>query len=87
MANNKKRGRALTRQYSPRSDAPKYITGHAVTLGMVAFGTSIYGFMWFWYRRENRRRAAGLVDEKYRDLSEEDLKELGDDSPHFVYTI
>lgn len=74
-------------KHSPRREAPRYIKGHAVTLGMVAFGTLIYAFMWFWYRRENQRRADGKVSEKYRDLSEEDMKELGDDSPHYVYTI
>lgn len=54
---------------------------------MVALGTLIYGFMWFAYDRINRRRDAGEMSEKHRGMSEEELKELGDDSPHYRYTI
>jgi sugar phosphate permease len=71
----------------PIADQPRYVRGHAVTLSMVALGTIIYGFMWFWYQRLNKLRDAGEVDEKYRGLEDDELKELGDDSPHFRYTI
>ncbi|KAK5995499.1 putative transporter [Cladobotryum mycophilum] len=70
----------------PKPDGPRYTRGHAVSLSMVGLGTVIYAFLWFWLRRENQRRDAGEVDEKYRDLDEEELKELGDDSPHYRYT-
>jgi hypothetical protein len=73
--------------FSPIADQPRYVRGHAVTLSMVALGTIIYGFMWFWYQRLNKLRDAGEVDEKYRGLEDDELKELGDDSPHFRYTI
>jgi hypothetical protein len=54
---------------------------------MVALGVIIYAFMWFWYDRENKRRDRGELDEKYRGLEDDELKELGDDSPHYRYTI
>jgi hypothetical protein len=54
---------------------------------MVAVGTIIYGFLWFWYDRMNKRRDAGVVEEKYRGMEEEELMELGDESPHYRYTI
>lgn len=72
---------------SPKPDGPRYIRGHAVCLSMVGMGTAIYGFLWFWYSRENGRRERGIVSEKYRDMEEEELMELGDDSPRFRYTI
>lgn len=53
---------------------------------MVAMGTVLYSFMWWWYRRENQRRDAGEVKEKYQGLAEEELVELGDDSPNYRYT-
>ena len=53
---------------------------------MVALGTVIYAFMWYWYRRVNQQRQAGEVVEKYRGLEEDELKELGDESPHYRYT-
>ncbi|KAH7134689.1 major facilitator superfamily domain-containing protein [Dactylonectria estremocensis] len=71
----------------PVKDKPRYVRGHAVTLSMVGLGTVIYAFLWFWYRRENQRRAAGEMKEKYRGMAEEELVELGDESPHYRYTI
>lgn len=54
---------------------------------MVAMGTLLYALLWGWYQRENERRAAGVVSDKHKDMSEEELKELGDESPHYRYTI
>jgi hypothetical protein len=54
---------------------------------MVALGTIIYGFMWWWYRRENERRQAGHMDDKHRGMAEDELAELGDESPRYRYTI
>ncbi|PNY27354.1 transporter [Tolypocladium capitatum] len=71
----------------PKRDQPRYSRGHAVTLGMVAMGTCIYGFMWSWYSRANKKRAAGQMSEKHRGMEEEELMELGDDSPRYRYTI
>ncbi|KAM3527251.1 hypothetical protein NHJ13051_003063 [Beauveria bassiana] len=71
----------------PTSDAPRFIRGHAVTLAMVATGTVIYGLLWAWYKRENEKRAAGVVKEAYQQMSDDELRELGDESPHYRYTI
>lgn len=54
---------------------------------MVGMGTCIYAFMWWWYERENKRRDAGYVKDKHRGMEEDELKELGDESPHYRYTI
>jgi hypothetical protein len=71
----------------PIEDATRYIRGHAVTLSMVGVGTLIYAVMWYWYRRANKKRDLGEVKEEYRGMAEEELKELGDESPHYRYTI
>ncbi|KND93266.1 putative transporter [Tolypocladium ophioglossoides CBS 100239] len=71
----------------PKGDGPRYTRGHAVTLGMVAMGTCIYGFMWLWYWRANKKRAGGEMGEKHRAMEEDELMELGDDSPRYRYTI
>ncbi|PHH68101.1 hypothetical protein CDD82_835 [Ophiocordyceps australis] len=71
----------------PKKDSPRYICGHAVSLAMVALGTCIYGFLWFWFRRENMKRDAGMMSEKHRQMDDEQLEELGDDSPRYRYTI
>lgn len=73
----------------PAADAPRYVRGHAVTLSMVGLGTVIYAFMWWWYRRENNKRDEGTMSgrERWEGLTEEELMELGDDSPRYRYTI
>ncbi|KAK7757428.1 hypothetical protein SLS62_000442 [Diatrype stigma] len=67
--------------------APRYIQGNAVSLSMVAMATGIYGFLWYRYDKENKKRVEGPVNAKHENLSEEQLAELGDESPHYRYTI
>ena len=68
------------------TDKPRYITGHAVTLAVVAMAVIIYAIMWFYFLGINKKRAAGKEEWKTEGKSEEEVKELGDASPHFVYT-
>ena len=68
-------------------EAPRYVRGHAVTLGLVAFATLIYGFMSWFLARENRRRQEGKEDAKMINMTDQEIEELGDASPRFVYTI
>lgn len=58
-----------------------------MTLAMVAFASVVYAFMWLYLSRVNARRARGDEDHKIQGMSEQEVKELGDDSPRFVYTI
>ena len=68
------------------NDAPRYITGHAVSLAMVAMGVICYALMWYWFRAANKRRAAGKEDYKAEAKTEEEVAELGDESPRFIFT-
>ena len=52
---------------------------------MVAFGTLSFGFMWVYYSFVNNRRAEGKEDPKIAGMSDEEVEELGDDSPRFTY--
>lgn len=47
----------------------------------------LYGFLWFWYDRLNKQRDTGVMLVQYEGLSDDELAELGDESPHFRYTI
>ena len=60
--------------------APRYIKGHAVSLAMVGFGALCYGLLWWTYARLNRERMAGKHDWKIEGMSEEEIRELGDES-------
>jgi len=68
------------------TDGPRYITGHAVSLAMVAMAVVIYAIMWFYFLGANKKRTAGKDDWKAEGKSDEEVRELGDASPHFVYT-
>ncbi|KAI3325517.1 DNA-repair protein rad2 [Xylariaceae sp. AK1471] len=63
------------------TDAPRYIKGNAISLSLVGVSALSFGLLWFWYARENRRRDSGLIKPEYENLSEEELAELGDESP------
>ncbi|RYO85981.1 hypothetical protein DL766_007245 [Monosporascus sp. MC13-8B] len=68
--------------------APRYILGNAVSLSLVGMTTGIHGILWFYYDRQNKKRAAGgPIRAEYETMSEEQLAELGDESPHYRYTI
>lgn len=71
----------------PTREGPRYIRGHAITLAMVTMATCIYIFMWTYFTRVNKQRAEGKIDPKHEGLSEEELAELGDESPRFRYVI
>ncbi|KAK0625223.1 DNA-repair protein rad2 [Bombardia bombarda] len=66
------------------AERPRYIKGNAVSLAMVGMATCVYGFLWFWYSRENGKREANetLLPE-HAGLSDDELAELGDESPHY----
>ncbi|KAL7619563.1 hypothetical protein AAE478_010104 [Parahypoxylon ruwenzoriense] len=71
----------------PSTDGPRYIVGNAVSLSLVGMGACIYGFLWYWFARENKKRDGGFMKPEHESLSEDELAELGDDSPRYKYTI
>jgi hypothetical protein len=72
---------------SPTREGPRYIRGHAITLALVAMAVVVYLLMWTYFSTVNKQRAEGRLDRKHEGLSEDELAELGDDSPHFRYVI
>jgi hypothetical protein len=56
-------------------------------MAMVAFASIVYAFMGWYFSMVNARRARGEEDYKTEGMSDEEIAEMGDDSPKFVYTI
>ena len=54
---------------------------------MVALSTSIYGFMSWYLTRRNNARREGKEDPKMENMSDEEIEELGDESPRFMFTV
>ncbi|KAE8148494.1 major facilitator superfamily domain-containing protein [Aspergillus avenaceus] len=67
-------------------EAPRFVTGNAVTLALVGFAGVVYGLMWYYYRQKNLRRVQGFEDEKVAGMTDDEIAELGDKSPRFIYS-
>jgi hypothetical protein len=75
-----------TLQLYKTTEAPQFIRGHAVTLSMVAMAGLIYAFMGLYFSRRNKRRLAGAEDVKIAGKSEDEIAEMGDENPRYVFT-
>lgn len=64
--------------------SPRYITGHAINIGMLGLALVLTTINIFYCQWENKKRASGERD--YR-LREEDEERLGYRHPHFKYTV
>lgn len=56
-------------------------------MAMVGFACLCYCILWFHFSRANAKRERGDEDAAVQSLSDEEIAELGDDSPRFRYTI
>ena len=72
--------------YYATKDAPRYIKGQAITLGLVACATLLYGFLSLYFTKRNAERREGKEDYKTAGKSEEEIAELGDENPAFIFT-
>ena len=71
----------------PTKEGPRYIRGHAVTLSLVGFGIVLLGGMSAYFSAENRKRIQGVEDEKISGMTDDEIEELGDRNPRFLYTV
>ncbi|KAL1800353.1 hypothetical protein ACET3X_000695 [Alternaria dauci] len=71
----------------PTADRPRFIKGHGITMAMVSFACVCYAIMWFQLGRINSRREKGEEEHLVAGMTDEDIAEMGDDSPRFRYTI
>jgi hypothetical protein len=69
------------------SDAPTYYPGYGATIGMLALGTGLYTLLHLYYRRQNSRKLQGLEDWRIEGKTEEEIAEMGEDNPRYLYTI
>ncbi|CAH0056896.1 unnamed protein product [Clonostachys solani] len=69
----------------PNAEGPRYTKGHAISLAMGAFGVISFGMVWAFYIYENKQRVSGKRESQTEGLTEEEVNELGDKSPRFIY--
>jgi hypothetical protein len=58
-----------------------------VTLSLVGFSLLVFAGMSAYFSAENRKRLQGKEDYKIEGMSDEDIDELGDRSPRYLYTV
>ncbi|OJJ02822.1 hypothetical protein ASPVEDRAFT_29369 [Aspergillus versicolor CBS 583.65] len=68
------------------NEGPRFVKGHAVSMGLVAMAALIYLAFWAWFRRQNRRKMDGKEDYRVQGMTEEEAEELGEHNPRFLYT-
>lgn len=54
---------------------------------MVGMASAIFAFMSWYLSRENGRRRRGEEDVRVAGMSEDEIAELGDESPRFIFTV
>ena len=67
-------------------EAPHYWTGYGVSLGVVVMSLIAAIFLRWKLIAINKKREALSVDEIYAKYSEQELINMGDNSPLFKYT-
>ncbi|CAG8504723.1 16042_t:CDS:1 [Racocetra fulgida] len=79
-------GGVLSAQIYKSSDAPTYITGHAVALSLLIFAVILSIIQYFLLNRINKCK---LKDpEKFlKGSNEDDATHLGDLHPSFIYSL
>ncbi|KAI8939606.1 hypothetical protein NX059_003369 [Plenodomus lindquistii] len=71
----------------PTRDRPRFVKGHGITMAMVGFAIVCYAVLWFQFRKINSRREKGEEEHLIAGMSDDEVAEMGDDSPRFRYTI
>ncbi|SMQ48615.1 unnamed protein product [Zymoseptoria tritici ST99CH_3D7] len=66
------------------TDAPRYITGHAINIGVVGAAIVAIAVLLVYNTAENKRRASGKRDHRLQEQSED---RLGSRHPRFRYTL
>lgn len=69
------------------SYGPTYYPGYGATIGLLAVGLCIYTTLYLWFRNANKRKRGGMEDWRMDGLSEEEVMELGEHNPRYMYTI
>lgn len=69
------------------TDAPKYVSGHAINLSFACLGTIILGATTIYLRWENKQRSMGRRDHRLASLTAVEASQLGHKHPEFKFTL
>ena len=67
--------------------APTYTAGYGATIGLLALGIVIYSSLHMYFRMKNKRKLSGKENWRIEGKTEEEIAEMGEDNPRYLYTI
>ena len=69
------------------NDAPRYIFGHSLEIGIVVMGLTTVSIMAFSYYRINKTREKKIAEGEHLHYTPEQLAEMGDRAVTFRYML
>ncbi|KAI8930945.1 hypothetical protein NX059_011960 [Plenodomus lindquistii] len=67
--------------------SPTFYPGYGATIGLLVLGIAIYIALHLYFRRMNKRKREGKEDWRIEGKTEEEIAEMGEDNPRYMYTI
>jgi MFS family permease len=68
------------------SQAPAYRPGYGASIGMLVFAAAIHAIVYFYFKNQNRRKLLGKEDWRIEGKTEEEISEMGEHNPRYLYT-
>jgi hypothetical protein len=78
---------AAASNFYRKSDAPRYVLGHSLEIGVICMGICATSVLALSYRRVNYQRKKALEEGARERFTEEELSVLGDKAVTFRYTL
>lgn len=66
---------------------PAYYPGYGATLGMLALGIGLYTALHIYFKIQNKRKREGKCDNLMEGKTEDEIAEMGEHNPRYMYTI
>ncbi|CAG1980304.1 unnamed protein product [Fusarium graminearum] len=70
-----------------KQDEPHYRPGYAATIGMLFLAVCIHTTVYLHFRRLNKRKLSGQEDWRMEGKTEEEIAEMGEHNPRYLYTL
>ncbi|KAF1917602.1 major facilitator superfamily domain-containing protein [Ampelomyces quisqualis] len=67
--------------------APQYFPGYGATIGLLSVGILLYTALHFYFRIQNKKKREGKYDYLMEGKTEEEIAEMGENNPRYMYTI
>jgi nitrate/nitrite transporter NarK len=68
-------------------DSPTYRPGYGATIGMLLLAVCIHTTLYLYFKRQNKRKLSGQEDWRIEGKTEEEIAEMGEFNPRYLYTL